>query len=72
MDAFTFSMSSIDLSSATSRALISSHVTGRIVDRAVYVSQLSSVATAITQFAFSQLSFSTLDREDQVCPSYQK
>ena len=65
LDSFSFAIGKLDLASEAARSLTEFHLNRSPVDKTVYIAQLSSIATALTEFAFAQKSFSALNRDDQ-------
>ena len=66
LEGFSFATGKLSPASKISSQLILNHQGMRKWDKNTLVAQLSSIATIITEFASSQLLFSSLAREDQI------
>jgi len=66
MDAFSFATGKMDSASDYSRRIIECHMGTRNLEKKYLINQLGEIATAVADFVFSQPSFASLQRADQI------
>lgn len=66
LDSFAFATCKLDLECDAAQTLILMHQQLRPLDKTSLITQLSSVASALTQFALSKNAFASLNKEDQI------
>jgi len=65
LDAFTLITGQLSLTSELAQDLILNHQRQKSMEKTTLLSQLSMIASTLTEFAYSQFLFSSLSREDQ-------
>ena len=66
LDAFTLAAGKLSLNSDQTFEFVENHQRNKPLDKNTLVKQLSLIASMLTEFASSQLLFSSLDKEDQI------